>query len=223
PDNPHIARAPDAPHTPDTPSAPHAPLSIVLMGMGEPLDNFAHTVRFLTLINHPGGLGVSLRRVSLSTCGLVGGIRKLASLRLPVTLSVSLHAPDDETRSRLVPVNRQAGIPQLLVACRDYFDKTGRRVSYEYTLFDGVNDTPDKAHHLGRLLSGAPAHVNLIAMNPTGRAGALHPSKPGAVRVFQKIAASYGLSVTLRRSLGGGIDAACGQLRNRFDGGAIAD
>ena len=189
--------------------------TIVLMGMGEPLDNFEQVVRFLQLLSHPDGLGLSLRHVSLSTCGVVEGIERLAALRLPLTLSVSLHAPDDATRSRLMPVNRTAGVERLLLACRNYFNRTGRRVSYEYTLFDGVNDTPEQAHMLGRLLRGAPAHVNLIRYNHSGRDGSLRPSRPENARAFGEIVASYRPAVTWRRGLGGEIDAACGQLRNR--------
>ncbi|MDR3207188.1 MAG: 23S rRNA (adenine(2503)-C(2))-methyltransferase RlmN [Oscillospiraceae bacterium] len=189
------------------------PDHLVLMGIGEPLDNFNEVVRFLTLVSHPQGLGLSLRRVSLSTCGLIDGIRRLAALDLPLTLSVSLHAPDDETRSRLMPVNRSGDVERLLAVCRDYFRATGRRVSYEYLLLDEINDTPDKARALGRLLRGAPAHVNLILYNQTGRDPGLRPSKPEAVRAFRDIVSAYGPVVTLRRSLGGEIDAACGQLR----------
>ena len=188
---------------------------VVLMGMGEPLDNFDQVIRFLQLLNHPDGQGMSLRHVSLSTCGLLDEIERLAALRLPVTLSVSLHAPDDETRSRLMPVNLKSGVEPLMKACRAYFKETGRRISYEYTLLDGINDTPEKAHQLGRLLRGMPAHVNLITYNPAGRDGMMRPSRPENARAFQEITASYGPSVTMRRSLGGDIDAACGQLRKK--------
>lgn len=184
----------------------------VLMGIGEPLDNFDETARFLRLLSHPDGLHMSARHVSVSTCGLIDGIRRLAELDLPVTLSVSLHAPDDETRTRLMPSN--PGVTALLAACRDYFRQTGRRVSYEYLMLRDVNDAPDKAHLLGRLLRGAPSHVNLIPYNPAGR-GTLRPSTPESVRMFSNIVSGYGPSVTVRRALGQDISAACGQLRRR--------
>lgn len=189
---------------------------VVLMGIGEPLDNFDEVVRFLQLLRHPQGLNLSLRHVSLSTCGLVPAIERLAGLNLPVTLSVSLHAPDDETRTKLMPVNRDVGVERLMAVCRSYFKTTGRRVSYEYILLGGINDTPDKAHMLGKMLRGQPAHVNLIAYNPAGRSG-LRAGTPDNRRVFQEIVSSYGVSVTLRRSLGQDIDAACGQLRRQSD------
>lgn len=195
--------------------------NLVLMGIGEPLDNFEQVTRFLTLLAHPEGRHMSLRHVSLSTCGLIDGIYKLAELSLPVTLSVSLHAPDDETRNKLMPINREIGVAPLLRACRDYFHKTGRRVSYEYILLDGINDSPEQAHLLGKLLRGEPAHVNLIPYNPAGR-GALRASLPQAVKTFQHITATYGPAVTLRRSLGQDIAAACGQLRRASGAGGDA-
>ncbi|MDR2670309.1 MAG: 23S rRNA (adenine(2503)-C(2))-methyltransferase RlmN [Oscillospiraceae bacterium] len=190
-----------------------APVSgVVLMGIGEPLDNLDEVERFVRLLAHPDGLHMSPRRVSLSTCGLIDGIDRLAALALPLTLSVSLHAADDETRTRLMPGN--PGVSALLDACRRYFKATGRRVSYEYILLRDVNDTEDRAHLLGRLLAGAPAHVNLIPYNPTGRGG-FQPSRPDQVRRFAAAVASHGPSVTSRRRLGQEIDAACGQLRRQ--------
>jgi 23S rRNA (adenine2503-C2)-methyltransferase len=185
---------------------------VVLMGIGEPLDNLDEVERFVRLLAHQDGLHMSPRRVSLSTCGLIGGIDRLAALALPLTLSVSLHAPDDGTRTRLMPGN--PGVAALLDACRRYFRATGRRVSYEYILLRDVNDTEDQAHLLGRLLAGVPAHVNLIPYNPTGR-GEFQPSRPDRIRRFAAAVASYGPSVTCRRRLGQEIDAACGQLRRQ--------
>jgi len=190
-----------------------APVSnIVLMGIGEPLDNFETVLRFLTLVNHPDGLNIGMRHISLSTCGLTEQIDKLAQYGLQLTLSVSLHAPDDETRSRLMPVNRNVGVEKLLETCRRYFEKTGRRVSYEYAMIDGVNDAPWQADLLARRLRGAPAHVNLIPLNEVEESP-LKPSRHAAD--FQKRLEGHGVTVTVRRKLGGDIDASCGQLRRR--------
>lgn len=187
--------------------------NIVLMGIGEPLDNFDAVMRFLKLANHPQGLNIGMRHISLSTCGLVEKIDKLADLRLQLTLSVSLHAPDDETRNMLMPVNSKTGVEPLIEACRRYFEKTGRRISYEYALIDGVNDTPEHADRLAGLLSGAPGHVNLIQLNHVEESP-LRPSR--RVAEFKKrLEERSGLAVTVRRRLGGDIDASCGQLRRK--------
>ncbi len=190
-----------------------APVSnIVLMGIGEPLDNFETVLRFLTLVNHPDGLNIGMRRISLSTCGLAEQIDKLARHELQLTLSVSLHAPDDETRSRIMPVNRGVGVEKLMEACRRYFETTGRRVSYEYAMIDGVNDTDWQADLLARRLKGAPAHVNLIPLNEVEES----PLKPSRrVAAFQRRLEGHGVTVTVRRKLGGDIDASCGQLRRK--------
>ena len=190
-----------------------APVSnIVLMGIGEPLDNFDTVLRFLTLVNHPDGLNIGMRHISLSTCGLVDEIDKLARYELQLTLSVSLHAPDDETRSRIMPVNRSVGVEKLLETCRRYFDKTGRRISYEYAMIDGVNDADWQADLLARRLKGAPAHVNLIPLNEVEES----PLKPSRrVAAFQKRLEGHGVTVTVRRKLGADIDASCGQLRRK--------
>mgnify|MGYP001025582196 FL=1 len=190
-----------------------APVSnIVLMGIGEPLDNFDTVLRFLTLVNHPDGLNIGMRHISLSTCGLVDGIDKLAQYGLQLTLSVSLHAPDDETRSKIMPVNRHVGVEKLMETCRRYFEKTGRRISYEYAMIDGVNDTDWQADLLARRLRGAPAHVNLIPLNEVEES----PLKPSRrVAAFQKRLEGHGVTVTVRRKLGGDIDASCGQLRRK--------
>ena len=188
-----------------------APVSnIVLMGIGEPLDNFDTVLRFLTLVNHPDGLNIGMRHISLSTCGLTEKIDKLAQHELQLTLSVSLHAPDDETRSKIMPVNRGVGVEKLLETCRRYFDKTGRRISYEYAMIDGVNDADWQADLLAKRLKGAPAHVNLIPLNEVEES----PLKPSRrVASFQKRLEGHGVTVTVRRKLGGDIDASCGQLR----------
>ena len=190
-----------------------APISnIVLMGIGEPLDNWESVMRFLTLVNHPKGLNIGMRHISLSTCGLVEKIDKLADLRLQLTLSVSLHAPDDETRSRIMPVNKAVGVERLFKSCRQYFEKTGRRISYEYAMIDGVNDSDWQADLLAKHLRGMPGHVNLIPLNEV-KESPLKPSR--RVEAFQKRLEQHGITVTVRRKLGGDIDASCGQLRRK--------
>ena len=186
--------------------------NIVLMGIGEPLDNFDTVMRFLELVNHPDGLNIGMRHISLSTCGLVEKIDKLADLRLQLTLSVSLHAPDDETRSRIMPVNKAVGVERLFKSCRQYFEKTGRRISYEYAMIDGVNDSDWQADLLAKHLKGTSGHVNLIPLNEV-KESPLKPSR--RVEAFQKRLEQHGITVTVRRKLGGDIDASCGQLRRK--------
>lgn len=184
--------------------------NIVLMGIGEPLDNYDNVLRFLRLVNHPDGMNIGMRHISLSTCGLVPQIERLSDSDLQLTLSVSLHAPDDETRSKLLPVNRAAGVDSLMRACRAYFEKTGRRISFEYALIDGVNDADWQADLLAKLLRGMPGHVNLIGLNNIEES----PLKPSRrMEAFQKRLESHGVTATVRRKLGSDIDAACGQLR----------
>ena len=186
--------------------------NIVLMGIGEPLDNYDTVMKFLTLVNHPDGLNIGMRHISLSTCGLVDKIDKLAQRGLQLTLSVSLHAPDDETRSKIMPVNRGIGVERLMDCCRRYFQTTGRRISYEYAMIDGVNDSDQPADRLASLLKGTPGHVNLIPLNDVEES----PLKPSRrVAAFQKRLESQGVTVTVRRKLGGDIDASCGQLRRK--------
>lgn len=186
--------------------------NIVLMGIGEPLDNYDQVRRFLTLVNHPAGLNIGMRHISLSTCGLIKGIDRLAEEGLQLTLSVSLHAPDDETRSALMPVNRGTGVEALLAACRRYFAKTGRRISYEYAVIEGVNDTPRHAALLADRLEGTVAHVNLIPLNHVQES----PLKPSThVAAFQRQMEKRGITATVRRRLGSDIDASCGQLRRK--------
>jgi 23S rRNA (adenine2503-C2)-methyltransferase len=184
--------------------------NIVLMGIGEPLDNYENVMRFLTLVNHPEGMHIGMRHISLSTCGLVEQIDRLAESDLQLTLSVSLHAPDDETRSSLLPINRAVGVEALMAACHAYFEKTGRRVSFEYAMIDGVNDADWQADLLAKLLRGMPGHVNLIALNDIPES----PLKPSRrLADFQRRLESRGVTATLRRKLGSDIEAACGQLR----------
>ena len=186
--------------------------NIVLMGIGEPLDNFDTVLRFLELVNHPDGLHIGMRHISLSTCGLTDKIDKLAEHGLQLTLSVSLHAPDDETRSRIMPVNRSVGVEKLFAACRRYFEVTGRRISYEYAMIDGVNDSDWQADLLAAHLTGTPGHVNLIPLNEV-KESPLKPSR--RVAAFQRRLEQQGINVTVRRKLGGDIDASCGQLRRK--------
>ena len=190
-----------------------APISnIVLMGIGEPLDNLDTVLRFLELVNHPDGLHIGMRHISLSTCGLIPGIRRLGELELQLTLSVSLHAPDSETRSRIMPVNRAYDVDALFEACHWYFQKTGRRISFEYAMIDGVNDQDWQADLIAQKVRGMPAHVNLIPLNDVRES----PWKPSRrIAAFQKRLEEHGITATVRRSLGGDIDAACGQLRKR--------
>ena len=172
-------------------------------------------LRFLELVNSPEGLNISMRHISLSTCGLVPKIDRLAEQKLQLTLSVSLHAPNDEIRSRIMPVNRAFPIEQLLDACRRYYAATGRRISFEYAMIDGVNDTEAAARELLQRLKGLPAHLNLIPLNHV-QESPLKPSSRQAVARFQKILEDGGVTATVRRTLGGDIDASCGQLRRKY-------
>ena len=191
---------------------------IVMMGIGEPLDNYDNVIRFLHLVSDESGMGIGLRHISLSTCGLVPRIYDLADEGLPVTLSVSLHASDDETRSALMPVNRKYPIAVLLEACRAYFEKTGRRVSFEYTLIAGQNDGKADADRLAAVLKkgmkGAPCHVNLILLNEVAETGLRTPDRARA-REFAEELGRCGVNATIRRRLGSDINASCGQLRLR--------
>ena len=186
--------------------------NIVLMGIGEPLDNMDNVLSFLKLVNHPDGLNIGMRHISLSTCGIVPGIDRLASLRLQLTLSVSLHAPDSETRSRIMPVNRAYDVDQLFDACHRYFNETGRRISFEYAMIEGVNDQDWQADLIAKRIHGMPGHVNLIPLNNVVESP-LKPSK--RISAFQNRLESHGITATVRRSLGGDIDASCGQLRRK--------
>ncbi len=188
---------------------------IVLMGIGEPLDNFDNVMRFLELVNSEDGMNISMRHISLSTCGLVPGIDRLAEKKLQLTLSVSLHAPTDEIRNTIMPVNKAYPTEELLAACRRYYEKTGRRISFEYAMINGVNDTPEAAKILLKRLKGLPAHMNLIPLNHVEESP-LKPSTRQAVQTFQKLLEDGGVPATVRRTLGSDIDASCGQLRRKY-------
>ena len=186
----------------------------VIMGMGEPLVNFDNVIRFITLVTAEEGQNMSMRHISLSTCGVVPGIYKLAELDLQLTLSVSLHAPNDEIRSSMMPVNKKWNIDTLLKACRDYTDRTRRRISFEYSLVSGVNDSPACAKELAAKLKGMLCHVNLIPVNPVRETGCERPSGNTVAR-FRTILEQNGITATVRRELGSDINASCGQLRRQ--------
>ena len=188
---------------------------IVLMGIGEPLDNYDNVLRFLHLVNSELGMNISMRHISLSTCGLVPKIDKLAEEKLQLTLSVSLHAPNDTIRNTIMPVNKAYPVDALLDACRRYYQKTGRRISFEYAMIDGVNDTLEAAKELIQKLKGMGAHMNLIPLNHVEESP-LKPSSKQAISRFQKLLEDAGIPATVRRSLGGDIDASCGQLRRKY-------
>ncbi len=188
--------------------------NIVLMGIGEPLDNFDNVIRFLRLVNHPDGENIGMRHISLSTCGLTERFDELADLNLQLTLSVSLHAPDDETRSRIMPANRGRGVEQLISACSRYYEKTGRRISFEYAMIDGVNDTPYHAKLLAQHAKRVCAHVNLIPLNHVEERQ-FAPSTPEHMKAFIRVLEEAGVNVTVRRRLGSDVDASCGQLRKK--------
>lgn len=189
--------------------------NVVMMGIGEPLDNYDNTVKFLRLVSAPEGLNIGLRHISLSTCGLVPKIEALAREELPITLSISLHASDNETRSAIMPVNRSYPVEVLLTACKRYFDKTGRRISFEYTLIRDKNDDTETAERLAALLKrhvGRICHVNLIPLNEVSETGLSAPTKEN-IRRFRETLERHGINATVRRRLGADINASCGQLR----------
>lgn len=192
--------------------------NVVMMGIGEPLDNYDNVIRFLELVGAPGGLNIGYRHISLSTCGLVDRIYRLAEEEYPITLSISLHATRDEERDEIMPINKKWGIDELLSACRAYFDKTGRRISFEYTLIHGKNDTPAHAKRLASLLlkyfDKAPFHVNLIPVNTVAESG-FTAGNEQSIKRFTEILEKSGVNATRRRRLGSDIDASCGQLRHK--------
>lgn len=192
--------------------------NIVLMGMGEPLDNYENVLRFLELVTSPDGMNIGMRHISLSTCGIVDKIYDLADRKLQLTLSVSLHAPNDEIRSRTMPVNRKWNVEELLKACRYYSDSTGRRISFEYAMIKGVNDMDRCAAELGSRLKGILAHVNLIPVNDVTGTG-YQKSGIDRQKRFISILESQGITATVRRTLGADIEASCGQLKGRYEGG----
>ena len=188
---------------------------IVLMGIGEPLDNMENVLRFLELVNSPEGMNISMRHISLSTCGLVPKIDELGDKKLQISLAISLHGPTNEIRNRIMPVNKAYPIEELLPACRRYYEKTSRRIHFEYAMIQGVNDSLENARQLLALLKGLPAHVNLIPLNHVEESP-LKPSTKAAVAAFQKALEDGGVTATVRRTLGGDIDASCGQLRRKY-------
>lgn len=188
--------------------------NVVLMGMGEPLDNFDNVVRFLRLATDSEGLSIGARHITLSTCGLVPKIYELADLGIPITLSLSLHAPTDEIRSRTMPVNKKYPLSEVFKACRYYADTTGRRVTYEYAMINGVNDSDDCAHQLAHRIKGTLCHVNLIPVNPVQGTG-YNPSKDKRMTSFVNVLSKYNVNATVRRTLGSDINASCGQLRGK--------
>ena len=191
---------------------------IVLMGIGEPLDNFDNVMRFLELGNSAEGMNISMRHISLSTCGLVPKIDELAKRNLQLTLSVSLHAPNDGIRDTIMPVNKLYPSQELIDACRRYYEATSRRISFEYAMIGGVNDSRENAKELIRRMKGLPCHFNLIPLNHVEESP-LKPSTREAVAAFQKTLESGGIPATVRRTLGGDIDASCGQLRRKYTKG----
>lgn len=188
---------------------------VVLMGIGEPMDNFDNVVNFLKILSCDKGMNMSLRHVSVSTCGVVPRIYELAELRLGITLSISLHASNNKARSEIMPVNNRYDIDQLLEACRYYFKVTGRRISFEYALIDGHNDTREDAKELAKLLGGFICHVNIIPVNKIKERN--YRSDRKSAHRFQKYLEELGLNATVRRTLGADIDAACGQLRREYE------
>jgi 23S rRNA (adenine2503-C2)-methyltransferase len=192
--------------------------NIVMMGIGEPLDNYNNVIKFLRLVNADGGLNIGYRHISLSTCGVVPGILALAKEEFPLTLSISLHAANDEKRSEIMPVNNKWKINELLSACVSYYNTTGRRISFEYTLISGKNDSIEDAQELGKLLksafrgTGAPIHVNLIRVNEVRETGFKRGSAE-SIKAFSDKLSEFGIVATLRRRLGADVNAACGQLR----------
>ena len=192
--------------------------NIVMMGIGEPLDNYDNVIQFLKLVNHPDGLNIGYRHISLSTCGVVDGINRLADENFPITLSISLHASNDERRSEIMPINKKWNVDALLSACVSYYKKTGRRISFEYTLISGKNDSIADATELSQVLknafrgSGAPLHVNLIRVNEVKETG-FKKGSAESVNAFAATLEKQGITATVRRKLGSDVNAACGQLR----------
>ncbi len=188
--------------------------NIVMMGMGEPLDNYDSSIRFLRLVSDPRGMNIGLRHISLSTSGVVPGIYKLSKEKLPITLSISLHAPNDEIRTKIMPINKKWGVDELLQACKDYLADNGRRISFEYAMIHGVNDMPSCAKELASKLKGMLCHVNLIPANPV-KENDFNASTMARIKAFSDILTQKGINVTVRRTLGADINASCGQLRKK--------
>jgi 23S rRNA (adenine2503-C2)-methyltransferase len=185
---------------------------VVLMGIGEPLDNYDNVIRFLRLCNQKELFGIGYRNISLSTCGLIPQIRRLMEEDLPITLSISLHASNSRLRSELMPINRTYPLPELMEVCKEYTKKTGRRISFEYALIAGVNDSPERKNELVSLLGGWLNHLNLIPINPTKETD-FKPGDRAKMVLFAQSLQKAGVNATIRRTLGADIQAACGQLR----------
>ena len=189
--------------------------NVVVMGTGEPLDNFENLIKFIELLTDENGLNISQRNITVSTCGLTENIKRLADKKFAITLAISLHAPVDEDRRRIMPIANKYTIAEILEATDYYFNKTGRRISYEYSLIDGENDTPENAEKLAALLKGKNCHVNLIPINPIKERAYKSSALKGVIR-FKKILENKGINVTIREEMGRDIDAACGQLRKEY-------
>ena len=188
--------------------------NVVLMGIGEPLNNFDNVIKFIKLVSDPNGLNIGVRHLTLSTCGIIENIDKLADYDVQLTLAISLHAPDDDTRSYLIPANKNTGIESLIDASERYFNKTGRRVTFEYSLIDGINDSPEQAQLLSGIMKKTTGHLNIINLSNIPETG-LIPSSKKSTKNFTKILDNNGVNYTIRRSMGADIEAACGQLRHR--------
>ena len=190
--------------------------NVVVMGTGEPLDNFDNLVRFIKMLTDENGLNISQRNITVSSCGLVPEIKRLAELDLAITFALSLHAPNDADRRELMPIANRYSIEEVLDACRYYFDKTGRRITFEYSLVKGQNDSPEKARELASLIKGMNCHVNLIPVNPI-KERSYERADNTSIENFKKVLESRQITVTVRRSMGRDIDAACGQLRRKYE------
>ena len=191
-------------------------LNVVVMGSGEPLDNFDNLIRFINMLTDDNGLNISQRNVTVSSCGLVPEIRRLADLELSITFALSLHAPNDQARRELMPIANRYSIAEVLDACDYYFEKTGRRITFEYSLVKGQNDGEDNAKELAHLIRGRNCHVNLIPVNPI-KERSYERAENGAIERFKNILERNQITATVRRSMGRDIDAACGQLRRKYE------
>ena len=189
--------------------------NVVLMGTGEPMDNLDNVLKFLSLLNHPDGINIGMRHVTISTCGIVEGIKKLAQLDLQLTLAVSLHAPNDEIRKKIMPVAHRYSMEELMDSCRYYIAMTNKRITFEYALIKGVNDSDDNARELGERLKGMLCHVNLIPVNQVSERS-YQKSVHERILAFKRMLEQMGVETTIRRELGSDISAACGQLRRRY-------
>lgn len=188
--------------------------NIVMMGIGEPFDNYENVLKFLENVNHPDGLNIGYRHISISTCGIIPKIREFSELEIPINLCISLHAPDNETRDKIMPVNKKYRIEDLILECRRYIKKTSRRITFEYSLISGVNDSLEQAEKLSKLLSGMLCHVNLIPVNKVSERNFTHGSKKSILE-FSEYLNKRKINATIRRELGSDINASCGQLRRQ--------